>query len=134
MLKWTDFSLEDRMAWAEWALAHGKEDMSEEERITWLENRQEEKPDVPIDSLAYLPNDAKSEASRLRARRYSMLRRLERVFKVYEVFTPIQAAERTGVNVTMMGAYLNYEAKLSSSRIARVGITSYKIITGFETE
>lgn len=133
MTKWEEFSIEDRMAWAEWALENGKEDMPLEERIAWVSQRATgRQPDVSLEDRAFLPISQKSVSNRLRARRYKIFSRLDKFFGVYEVFTPSIAAAKTGIKLEVMVQYLNYEASLPSSRIAREGPTAYKIITGFE--
>lgn len=131
---WTDVPMNIRIEWAEWAIENGKDEMTEEERVAWANDRQMGKDPMrdPTSDAVYLPRSSKSEAARMRSRRYQILKRLEEHFQIYQLFTPAEAARLTGMNREIVAGYLEYECRLPSSRIMKGPEGTYKILTGFE--
>jgi hypothetical protein len=55
--------------------------------------------------------------NRARAKRGNMLRKLKKTYSSYEIFTPKEASDRTGISLEVMAAYLANEARLPGTDI-----------------
>lgn len=131
---WSEVPFKEKTEWAEWAIAHDKREQTEEEKLAWVNDHVAANAPIrdPFAEGVLLPRSAKSEAARMRSRRYQIQKKLRECFQIYELFAPEEAARRTGVQMEIMKAYLNYESQLPSSQIAEGPNGTFKLLTGFE--
>lgn len=76
--------------------------------------------------------DAKAQAARLRAHRANMMKKLNKVFSIYEGFTAQEAANRTATDVRIVEGYLALEVEVSGSVIRRNATGGFMIISPFD--